>query len=472
MGARRGSLRWQLSFAFGGMALLAVALLAAILLGLLADYYARSETGYLKEASQRVFNQRIPTLTGSALGTWTIRSALAAQLRLCVYDAGGALLADSGSPENLNPSMIGSSVSTPLPEAGGSSTEAPRSARALRVSLPASAGLPSGYVVLSGPPSPGGGVLRNVAMASLIAGALAVTIAALVGYFLAIRMARPISRLTVATNEMAAGDLSARAAVQANNEFGQLASSFNDMAERTEANVAALQRFVGDAAHQIGTPLTALQTDLQLAQKAATNPEEHRLVARAFAQAERLGDLADRLLQLSRIESAAVPGGLSSDVITAVEVATNAVASRAEAAGVDLRVAAADRLLVRADAARLEAIVSNLVENAVKFTAAGGVVSVVARPVGGQAVLTVSDTGVGIPAVELEAVFSRFHRAPNASGIPGNGLGLAIVDTAVRSLGGTVSVDSDDRGTAFTVQLPLVAVDAAGSESLRTGHVR
>ena len=97
---------------------------------------------------------------------------------------------------------------------------------------------------------------------------------------------------------------------------------------------------------------------------------------------------------------------------------------------------------------------ANLLDNAVKFTPDGGTVRLAVHREGGEAVATVSDTGVGIPENEQRAVFERFHRARNVSAYPGNGLGLAIVKAAVEQAGGTVTFESSDAGTAFRVTLP------------------
>ena len=109
--------------------------------------------------------------------------------------------------------------------------------------------------------------------------------------------------LTEASDRMADGDLGARAPVAGGDEVGRLAESFNGMAARVETTVTSLRRFVADAAHEIGTPLTALQADLELAERKATGDDERRLVDRALVQTHRLGTLSDNLLQLSRLEA-------------------------------------------------------------------------------------------------------------------------------------------------------------------------
>ena len=105
--------------------------------------------------------------------------------------------------------------------------------------------------------------------------------------------------------------------------------------------------------------------------------------------------------------------------------------------------------------ARLQTILANLLDNAVKFTPAGGTVTLTVRRDGGEALATVADTGVGIPAEEQREIFQRFHRARNVSAYPGNGLGLAIVKAAVERGGGRVSFASSAAGTTFSVTLPL-----------------
>ena len=102
-------------------------------------------------------------------------------------------------------------------------------------------------------------------------------------------------------------------------------------------------------------------------------------------------------------------------------------------------------------------MLANLLDNAVKFTREGGTVSLTVRREGDDAVATVADTGVGIPAEEQREVFQRFHRARNVSAYPGNGLGLAIVKAAVDQAGGTVAFTSSEAGTTFRVLLPVVS---------------
>jgi len=294
-------------------------------------------------------------------------------------------------------------------------------------------------------------------VAWVLAAALAVGLAALAGYLVAARIARPVVALTDASDRMAAGDLGARAPVAGGDEVGRLGESFNGMAERVETTVTSLRRFVADAAHEIGTPLTALQADLELAERKATSEDERRLVDKALSQTDRLANLSDNLLQLSRLEAGETAGEReNADLAAVARELADGVASRAEQAGVELVLdVAAGPLPVRVAQPRLQTILANLLDNAVKFTPEGGTVTLAVRQDGATAVVTVADTGVGIPADEQGGIFGRFHRARNVSAYPGNGLGLAIVKAAVERSGGTVTFTSSETGTTFTVTLPV-----------------
>jgi signal transduction histidine kinase len=460
------TLRGNLSLTYAGIALLTAAILGTVLLSVLSGYYARSEESYLRAAAERITGEGVPLADAAALAEWTQVAALGTQTRVRVYDSTGALLADSGSPRELDPAAVvgGDRARGPrgrdrLPEPlgegifrGPGRAPGPPSSRSLTLVLRDGAG----SVTVSEPPTSGRAVLEGIAQAWLVAAALAVALAAAAGYAVSSRISRPIVALTSASNRMAEGDLTARAEVARDDEVGTLAVSFNAMAGRIETTVSALRRFVADAAHEIGTPLTALQADLELAERAAQSDDERRLVERSLAQARRLEALSTNLLRLSRIEAGEAPGAAETvDAAAIARACADAVASRAEAAGIELRVEVAEALPVAAESAELETVFGNLLDNAVKFTPAGGTVTLSAASEGAHAVFSVADTGIGIPAAEHAEVFGRFHRGRNAAAYPGNGLGLAIVRATVERLGGAVGFESSQDGTRFRIELPL-----------------
>lgn len=472
-------LRTQLALTYAGIAALTAVLLGAILFGVLGSYYARSERAFLAAAGARVTASPPAALDSATLTEWVLGAALDTRARVRVYGTTGELLADSGSPSALRADEFRGRGPGFGPGRGrGDDDEMPRplgegifggSGRArgsavggevLTVPVLTAVGLRAN-VRLSEPPVSGSEVLSGIAQGWGVAALLAVVFAALAGYLLSTRLSRPVVALTEASDRMAEGDLATRAEITRADEFGRLAESFNGMAERMEDTVGSLRRFVADAAHEIGTPLTALEADLQLAERAATTDDERRLVSRALSQARRLEALAQGLLRLSRLEAHEGSDSLEvTDVAALAKEAADGIASRAEAAELELEVdVAAEPLPVLADRAKLASVFEALLDNAVKFTPAGGKVSLSTRRDGDAIVVNVSDTGLGIPLAEQDAVFERFHRARNVAAIPGSGLGLAIVRATVTRFGGEVCFESGEGGTRFEVSLP-----AAGSQ--------
>jgi two-component system sensor histidine kinase BaeS len=463
---RTRSLRWRLALTYAAMALLTAVLLGGILIAVLANHYTRAEDQYLTASAKLIVADPPPLTTVSDLTSWAQAEAITTQTRVQVYGSDGKLIVDSGSPNTLDAeSLVGGNgygygrrdfdhdqLPDPLGNGLFGSGGSARSSRSLTMDMNNGA-----YVKLSEGPASGRDALVSAIVAWILAAALAVALAALAGWLFARRIARPVVALTEASDRMAAGDLGARAPVAGGDEVGRLGESFNGMAARVETTVKSLRRFVADAAHEIGTPLTALQADLELAERKASSDDERRLVGRALDQTARLAGLSNNLLQLSRLEAGEPAAeAKSADIAAVARELADGVASRAEQAGVDLTLdVTPEALLVPLDRTRLQTVLANLLDNAVKFTPGGGTMSLTVQREGDQAVATVADTGVGIPAEEQRAVFERFHRARNVSAYPGNGLGLAIVKAAVDQAGGTVAFTSSDAGTTFRVALPL-----------------
>jgi two-component system sensor histidine kinase BaeS len=448
------------------MALLTAVILGGILLGVLASHYTGAEDDYLNASAKLIVAEPPPLTTMEDLTSWAQAAALTTQTRVQVYTRDGVLVVDSGPPDSVDAeSLLGfrgegfgrerhddERLPNPLGRGLFGSAGDARSSRTLTMDMGNGA-----YVKLSEGPASGRDALVSAALAWILAAALAVGLAALAGYLVAARTARPVVALTEASDRMAAGDLGARAPVAGGDEVGRLGESFNEMAARVESTVTSLRRFVADAAHEIGTPLTALQADLELAERKATSDDERRLVDRALGQTERLASLSNNLLQLSRLEADEPAGERPrADLTVVARELADGVASRAEQAGIDLLLDLPERpLAVPVERSRLQTVLANLLDNAIKFTPEGGTVTLAVRREGGTAVVTVADSGVGIPAAEQAEIFGRFHRARNVSAYPGNGLGLPIVKAAVERGGGTVSFTSSEAGTTFRVSLPL-----------------
>lgn len=313
-----------------------------------------------------------------------------------------------------------------------------------------------GYVELSQGPAYGSEIVDSVARGWLIASGVAVGLAAVVGWLISRRITQPVLQLTTVTQRMADGDLSQRADVTRRDELGTLAHSFNEMADQVETTITALRRFVSDAAHEIHSPLTALQTNLELSASEGDEARRAALIVQAQQQALRLRELADNLLDLSRVEAAGSQAAYATvNLNDLLRELSEPYASQAEQAGLTLSLAVPqDPIAIRGDPAQLRRAIGNLVDNAIKFTPEGGAVTIGMKQNVGAFELCVQDTGIGIPADDLPLLFSRFHRGRNVANYPGNGLGLAIVKAIVEAHGGQVSAANTSPGARFCIRLP------------------
>jgi signal transduction histidine kinase len=316
----------------------------------------------------------------------------------------------------------------------------------------------TGYVELSEGPAYGRDILSSVAWGWAVASGAAVLLAGGVGWVISRRLSAPLLTLTQVTGHMAEGNLSARADTTRQDEFGLLAHSFNEMADRVEETVVALRRFVADAAHELHTPLTALRTNLELAALEEGTADQLTALERAQTQVERLQTLSSALLDLSRLEAnAGKENHALMDLSVLVQEASEVCASRAEQTGLSFSLDLPQgAVMIQGNRSQLRRALGNLLDNAIKFTPQGGSVSVGLRRREGQAELRVEDTGIGIPPGDLPHLFGHFHRGRNAVAYPGSGLGLAIARTIVEGHSGQVMAESTSQGTCFLVRLPSI----------------
>jgi signal transduction histidine kinase len=338
---------------------------------------------------------------------------------------------------------------------GISSDQEIRSKESVRNPIEKLDGTQLGFVTLSHGPAFGRAIQASVVWGVGIAGSIAVVLATFVGWAMSLRLTRPILGLAEVTEGMAAGDLTLRAQVTWPEEVGQLAHSFNLMAARIESIVRTLRRFVADATHELNTPLTALRTNLDLASYAV--PENVHL-ANAKRQVLRLQKLSDDLLDLSRLESGSNTKDYRPVNLTVLlQKSSEPFAASAEQTGLHLRLRLPeDPVRVKGNRDHLHRAVENLLDNAVKFTPVGGVVTLRLSVDHAWARVSIEDNGIGIPLEEIPLVFGRFHRGRNAADYPGSGLGLAIVKAIVDAHGGDISVSSDASGTIFCFKLPVL----------------
>ncbi len=283
----------------------------------------------------------------------------------------------------------------------------------------------------------------------LLAALAGVALAAVLAFVVARSIVRPIRRVADATRALAAEEEHLPLPGEGTRELAALATAFNQMAAQLAASRDAERAFLLSVSHELKTPLTAIRGYAEGLAEGAFDAEE---AARTIGlEAGRLERLVRDLLDLARMNRAEF--SVESEPVDLAEIAREAVArhdAAAQSFGVTLTAEAAESW-VAADGGRLLQVASNLVENALRETPTGGRVTVRA----GEASLTVSDTGPGIPADDVPRAFERFYLYDKiGKDRPvGSGLGLAIVKQLVTAMGGEVSVRSGEAGTSFTVTL-------------------
>ena len=319
-----------------------------------------------------------------------------------------------------------------------------------RVYTAAWPGNPGGLVRTSRAANADDGALRDAALllAGLTVAAAAVTYGA--ARLTARRILRPIADLTAAaehvtqTRDLTAGLRSAGT----NDEVGRLGSSFDTMLAALHESLTAQRQLVADASHELRTPLTSLTTNLDLLEDGAglADPQAPALVRAAREQAGQLDQLITDLLDLARYqESAPHRETVRLDLLTSEAVHRMRQRTPHATIAADLQPS-----LVHVDPAGVDHAICNLIDNAIKWNPSDGTVHVAVA----DARVSVTDHGPGIADQHLPRIFERFYRAPAAQGMPGAGLGLAIVGNVAQANGGTIEVRTGPDGSTFTLAFP------------------
>jgi two-component system, OmpR family, sensor histidine kinase BaeS len=273
---------------------------------------------------------------------------------------------------------------------------------------------------------------------------------------LARMLAKPLAEIGGAARRIADGDYAARVPREGPEEVASLADSFNQMAASLERQEEMRRDFIANAAHELRTPLTNLQGYLEALRDGVITADR--------ATYESLHEEADRLVRLSRSLDALAEGDAGAspphlvdlDLAMAIRSAMDLAAPSAERAGLRLESDMPTAVPARADPDRLAQVLANLLTNAVHYTPAGGSITVRAERRPGDVLVSVSNTGDGIPAEDLDRVFERFYRVEKSRDRArgGAGIGLAIVKQLVESFGGRVGAESRDGLTRFWFSVP------------------
>ncbi len=280
------------------------------------------------------------------------------------------------------------------------------------------------------------------------------------GWWLARRALKPVGAMTADARAINAGDLSARLTVpDTNDELRELAESWNEMLARIEASVRSVSRFTADAAHELRTPVTVIRTSAELALRHRRSPESYEQTLTSIqSETEEMTELLERLLLLARGDAGQWHFDLemvfADDLLRRLRTV---ISSLAESKGIRLDLQIPEQsAAVWADESAIRRLIMILVDNAIKYTPAGGRVGVALRHQDNCCLIEVADSGCGIAAEQLPYVFDRFYRAdPARTAGMGVGLGLAIARTIVEAHQGRVEVTSTSgKGSTFRVLLP------------------
>lgn len=272
---------------------------------------------------------------------------------------------------------------------------------------------------------------------------------------------KPITEMTRVIRSMSKGDLAARVHERGSGEVKQLAIAFNSMSEQLESLNQTRNQFVSNASHELKTPLATMKIMIEslIYQPDMDNELRTEFLGDVNSEINRLSNIVSDLLTLVQVDSRSTR--LSREKMSLAEVVKDVqhrLMPMADQRGQSINLNLQDSCDMYADRAKLQQVVYNLMENAVKYTPQGGFIKVNLQRVGRDAQLTVSDSGPGIPKDSLGHVFERFYRVDKARGREsgGTGLGLSIVQQYVGLHGGTVRVQSEDgQGAMFIVELPL-----------------
>ncbi len=528
-------LRTQLLVSFGLVALVALIAGGAAVVWLMLGYRTQATTERLRDAAVSA-SAAAYALQRQGLAPNEVATAVAAQVplpaaRVLVLDSTGTVVADqpvgdsTRAPAGQSGAFLGrhleipsAEIASPLgPAFFGGRHESPPDHAVVWRERPVLPG-GGGYIFVAAgapPPPPERGAFfrgtppavyrivlavpqqslpsawQELAPGLAVATAIALLAAAAIAWWLAGSIARPIRAVTDATRRIARGEPHQPIPEQGVEEVIELAQGFNTMVAAVERSQRTLRDFVANASHELRTPLTAIQGFSQAVVDGVLEaPEPTRDAARLILrEAERMRHLVEDLLLLSKIEARDRPTAHEPvDIAELLDTLAQRLLLVARERGLQLSLELPERLLALGDAAQLEHLFGNLLDNAAKYAPDGATITVRAALDGGEppqatrpphprargaraagalpqrVVVAVHNTGSYIPPEDLPHVFDRFYRVDKSRSraIPGSGLGLAIAREVVERHGGTIRAESDPAaGTTFIVTLPAAPVPPA-----------
>jgi two-component system OmpR family sensor kinase len=385
------------------------------------------------------------------------------ETRLRVLDAQGSVLVDTQGADQGRDLSDEPLVAQALNGQYASRTEKINGEAAMSLVLPVFVeDRLVGLVYLSQPLRDVAAVLDDLRTRLLLSTAIALCLSGILGLVLSQAIASPLRRLTAVAGAVAQGQFDQQVPVRSRDEIARLSRAFNDMTSRLQAARQMQTDFVADVSHELRTPLTSIKGMLETLRGGAIDDFEvrDRFLETAENETDRLVRLVNDLLLLSRVDSEALNlQRQSRDVLQLVQAVVEQLTPQAEARQLVLRLEAdSSTPMAWIDADRIQQVLVNLLDNAIKYSRPGGAVTVVVAPgPDDSALVQVRDQGVGIPAEDLPHIGQRFYRADRARSraAGGSGLGLAIAQALVQAHGSRLWLESQEgEGTVVSFTLP------------------
>lgn len=302
--------------------------------------------------------------------------------------------------------------------------------------------------------------MRRTAILLILGGIVLLFFTSLGGYLIIQRALLPVNRVVATVRTISADDLSLRIEPSPRrDEIGSLIDTFNDMITRLETSVSQIKQFSGDVSHELRTPLTVIRGEIEvMLRKKRRNEEYVRAMQIVMEQTVQMGKIIEDLLLLSRIEALKKKERIKEvDIGQLLTEIVMAQADKARDKGVRFSSDHLSSVLLKVDPVLFERLAVNLLDNAIRYTPEGGRIEISLREDSESILLTVADTGIGIPEESIPHIFDRFYvadpsRCKESGGV---GLGLAIVKSVADLHGAAIEIDSQvNTGTTFRIRFP------------------
>lgn len=303
--------------------------------------------------------------------------------------------------------------------------------------------------------------LKDFLVILIFSGPILLLVSVLGGYFILTRVLQPMKSVVQTAKKITTEDLSLRIEVNnQKNEIGQLITTFNEMISRLERSVIQIKQFSSDASHDLKTPLTVIRGEVDIALRKNRSPAEYiKTLTSVREEAKKLGRIIDNLLFLSRIDTRDYQRSFEKvhldEILLEVFEKTTPLANEKELAYVLEKI---ERVSMQGDPILLSRLLMNLVDNAIKYTPAGGQIKISLKNTGEKTRLAIQDNGIGIPGNALPFIFNRFYRVDQSRSQrdEGAGLGLSIVKKIADIHQAEVDIHSQlNEGTTVLVSFPL-----------------